>query len=45
MDPDSAALVGHSLGGLAARMTAAADPRVYAVASVAGFDLGAVAAI
>ncbi|WP_331736620.1 alpha/beta fold hydrolase (plasmid) [Streptomyces canus] len=41
---ESVALVGHSLGGFAALMTAARDARVGAVASVAGFDLGAVAA-
>jgi pimeloyl-ACP methyl ester carboxylesterase len=44
LDPGRLALVGHSLGGFAALMTAAADPAVTAVASVAGFDLGAVAA-
>jgi pimeloyl-ACP methyl ester carboxylesterase len=36
------AVVGHSLGGFAALMTAAADPQVCAAVSVAGFDLGAV---
>lgn len=43
LDPDRLALVGHSLGGFAALMGAAADPTVAAVASVAGFDLGVVA--
>ncbi|MFI7636079.1 alpha/beta hydrolase family protein [Nonomuraea sp. NPDC049400] len=38
-------LIGHSLGGFAALMTAAADPSVTAVASVAGFDFGAVSAL
>jgi uncharacterized protein len=45
LDPSRLALVGHSLGGFAALMTAAADPSVTAVASVAGFDFGAVAAL
>jgi uncharacterized protein len=44
LDPGRVVLVGHSLGGFAALMTAAADPAVTAVASVAGFDFGAVAA-
>ncbi|WP_460307277.1 alpha/beta hydrolase family protein [Actinocorallia aurea] len=44
LDPGRVALVGHSLGGFAALMTAAADERVCAVASIAGFDLGAAAA-
>ncbi|MFF1375011.1 alpha/beta hydrolase family protein [Streptomyces sp. NPDC058308] len=44
LDPDRLAVVGHSMGGFAALLTAAADPRVRAVASVAGFDLGAVGA-
>ena len=38
-------LIGHSLGGFAALMTAAAEPSVVAVASVAAFDFGAVAAL
>jgi uncharacterized protein len=41
--PERVAVVGHSVGGFAALMTAAVDPQVCAVASVAGFDLGAVA--
>ncbi|MEU0569100.1 alpha/beta fold hydrolase [Nonomuraea sp. NPDC005983] len=45
LDPSRVAVVGHSLGGFAALMTAAADPSIVAVASVAGFDFGAVAAI
>ncbi|SEH01337.1 hypothetical protein SAMN05444920_12041 [Nonomuraea solani] len=44
LDPERLALVGHSMGGFAALMTAAADPSVTAVASVAGFDFGTVAA-
>ncbi|MGW7463163.1 alpha/beta hydrolase family protein [Streptomyces xantholiticus] len=44
LDPERLAVVGHSLGGFAALMTAAADSQVCAVASVAGFDLGAVGA-
>ncbi|MFG1709746.1 alpha/beta hydrolase family protein [Nonomuraea sp. M3C6] len=38
-------LIGHSLGGFAALMTAAAEPSVVAVASVAAFDFGTVAAL
>jgi uncharacterized protein len=45
LDPEQVVLVGHSLGGFAALMTAAAEPSVTAVASVAGFDFGAVAAL
>jgi hypothetical protein len=45
LDPRRLALVGHSLGGFAALMTAAADPSIAAVASVAGFDFGAAAAL
>lgn len=44
LDPEKVAVVGHSVGGFAALMTAATDPHVCAVASVAGFDLGAVGA-
>ncbi|MGW0203473.1 alpha/beta hydrolase family protein, partial [Nonomuraea sp. NPDC003201] len=36
LDPARLAVVGHSMGGFAALMTAAADPAVRAVASVAG---------
>ncbi|GAA2330511.1 alpha/beta hydrolase family protein [Streptomyces cuspidosporus] len=43
LDPGRLALVGHSLGGFAALMTAANDPTIGAVASVSGFDFGAVA--
>ncbi|MFI6182425.1 alpha/beta hydrolase family protein [Nonomuraea sp. NPDC051191] len=39
------ALAGHSMGGFAALMTAAAHPSVAAVASAAAFDLGAAAAL
>lgn len=45
LDPSRLTVVGHSLGGFAALMTAAADPAVSAVASVAGVDFGAVAAL
>ena len=45
LDPARLALVGHSLGGFAALMTTAADPSVTAVASIAGFDFGTVAAL
>lgn len=44
LDPGRLAVVGHSLGGFAALMTAAADAGVTAVGSVAGFDLGTAAA-
>jgi pimeloyl-ACP methyl ester carboxylesterase len=40
LDPRRVAVVGHSLGGFAALMSAAADPAVGAVVSVAGFDFG-----
>jgi uncharacterized protein len=40
LDADRIALVGHSLGGFAALVTTAADPRISAVASIAGFDFG-----
>ncbi|MEV4510786.1 alpha/beta fold hydrolase [Dactylosporangium sp. NPDC049525] len=43
LDPSRVAVAGHSLGGFAALMTAAADPAVRAAVSVAGFDLGAAA--
>jgi pimeloyl-ACP methyl ester carboxylesterase len=42
LDPGRLALVGHSLGGFVALMTAAAEPAVSAVVSVSGFDFGAV---
>ncbi|RVX38647.1 alpha/beta hydrolase family protein [Nonomuraea polychroma] len=45
LDPRRVMLIGHSLGGFAALMTAAAQPSVAAVASVAGFDFGTVAAL
>jgi uncharacterized protein len=45
LDPRRLTVVGHSLGGFAALMTAAAEPSVTAVVSVAGVDLGAVAAL
>ncbi|MPZ93796.1 MAG: alpha/beta fold hydrolase [Propionibacteriales bacterium] len=43
LDTQRLALVGHSLGGFAGLMAAAADPTVAAVVSVAGFDMGAAA--
>ncbi|PZG06973.1 alpha/beta hydrolase [Nonomuraea aridisoli] len=42
LDPGRLALFGHSFGGFAALMTAAADPSIAAVASVSGFDFGTV---
>jgi dienelactone hydrolase len=44
LDAGRLAVVGHSVGGFAALRTAAADPAVAAVVSVAGFDLGAAGA-
>ncbi|WP_433430171.1 alpha/beta hydrolase family protein [Nonomuraea sp. CA-141351] len=44
LDPERLGVVGHSMGGFAALMTAAADPAVRAVASVAAFDAGVAAA-
>jgi uncharacterized protein len=45
LDPRRLAVAGHSAGGFAALMTAAADPSIAAVASVAGFDFGRVAGL
>jgi pimeloyl-ACP methyl ester carboxylesterase len=45
LSPDRLAVVGHSAGGFTALMTAAADPTVRAVVSVAGADLGTIAAL
>ncbi|RKF26264.1 alpha/beta hydrolase family protein [Micromonospora globbae] len=44
LDPRRLAVIGHSAGGFAALMTAAADPGVTAVGSVLGFDFGTAAA-
>jgi pimeloyl-ACP methyl ester carboxylesterase len=44
LDPSRIALAGHSMGGFVALHTAAADPGVAAVASLAAFDFGAAAA-
>lgn len=44
LDPQRLAVVGHSLGGFAALLTAADDPTISVVASVAGFDFGTAAA-
>jgi len=44
VDASRVALVGHSMGGFVALHTAAADPGLRAVASIAGFDFGTVAA-
>jgi pimeloyl-ACP methyl ester carboxylesterase len=43
LDPDRIAVVGHSLGGFAALMTAAHDPSVRAVVAIAAYDFGATA--
>jgi pimeloyl-ACP methyl ester carboxylesterase len=40
LDRGTLAVVGHSLGGFAALMTAAADPSIAAVASITGADFG-----
>lgn len=42
-DPSTLVLIGHSLGGFAALMTAANDSRIKSVISLAGFNLGACA--
>ncbi|MGW0806006.1 alpha/beta hydrolase family protein [Nonomuraea sp. NPDC002799] len=44
LDPGRVSLYGHSAGGFAALMTAAADPSIAAVASAAAFDFGAASA-
>lgn len=44
LDAGRVALVGHSFGGFVALLTAAADPQVRAVATMAAFDSGAVSA-
>ncbi|MFF0795059.1 alpha/beta hydrolase family protein [Streptomyces spiralis] len=44
LDSDRVAVIGHSTGGFAALMTAAANPAIAAVASVACFDFGTAAA-
>ncbi|WP_432986271.1 alpha/beta hydrolase family protein [Dactylosporangium sp. CA-233914] len=44
LDPGRVAVVGHSLGGFAALHTAANDPSVRAVAAMAAYDFGAMAA-
>jgi dienelactone hydrolase len=43
LDADRLAVVGHSMGGFAALMTAAGNPHVSSVVSVAGFDFGSAA--
>jgi DUF1680 family protein/pimeloyl-ACP methyl ester carboxylesterase len=43
VDPERIALVGHSFGGFAALMAAARDPKVRAVASIAGTNPGLMA--
>ena len=44
LDARRLAVAGHSLGGFAALMTAAADPSITAVVSVSGFDFATAAA-
>ncbi|MFB9320453.1 alpha/beta hydrolase family protein [Cryptosporangium minutisporangium] len=44
LDPARIALAGHSMGGFVALHTAATDPGIGAVASLAGFDFGIAAA-
>lgn len=41
IDASTIAVAGHSLGGFAALMTAAADPAIVGAASFAGFNFGA----
>lgn len=43
LDAGRVAVLGHSMGGFAALMTAAADPSIAAVGSITGFDFGAAA--
>ncbi|MEV6412790.1 alpha/beta fold hydrolase [Kribbella sp. NPDC051718] len=43
VDATRLAVIGHSMGGFAALRTAAADPAIPAVGSIAGFDFGAAA--
>jgi len=40
VDSERIVLIGHSMGGFAALLTAATDPSIYAVASLAGFHFG-----
>ncbi|MBU7023946.1 MAG: alpha/beta fold hydrolase [Theionarchaea archaeon] len=40
VNPDKIVLIGYSLGGFAGMMTAAKDPGVPAVGSIAGFNIG-----
>ena len=40
VDAERIVLIGHSMGGFAALFTAAADPSLHAVASLAGFHFG-----
>ncbi|GHO42034.1 alpha/beta hydrolase family protein [Ktedonospora formicarum] len=40
VDPERIVLIGHSMGGFAALLTAASDPSLHAVASLAGFHFG-----
>lgn len=43
VDAERIVLIGHSMGGFAALFTAATDPSIHAVASLAGFHFGAFA--
>ena len=43
VDAHKIVLIGHSMGGFAALLTAATDPAVYGVASLAGFQFGLLA--
>lgn len=45
IDPERFVIMGHSLGGFAALMTAAGDPAIRSACSIAGYNLGAVAAL
>lgn len=40
VDVERIVLIGHSMGGFAALLTAAGDPSIHAVASLAGFHFG-----
>lgn len=43
IDKDKIVLIGHSMGGFAALMTAAKNPQIKNVVSIAGFNVGAFA--
>ncbi|MGC1121578.1 MAG: alpha/beta fold hydrolase [Candidatus Methanofastidiosia archaeon] len=40
VNPDKIVLIGYSIGGFAGMMTAVKDPGIFAVGSIAGFNIG-----